>query len=183
MTGLAKPCTSIHPMASPTFCLVSIEVSSLTVTSDCSCLVLPYFRTFFTSYTIIIRNLWVEIKCYTLLNINITLLLGVKNASICRSMQVSTNTQAKSMVKMPLILPWSSTMHQWDMQIFWHNSILAGTRVFSRNILLSSSVIFRHFTWKQSKLLPKVSNRILPQLKMYKTNKRHSNVYSGASPF
>ena len=30
---------SIHPMASPTFCLVSIEVSSLTVTSDCSCLV------------------------------------------------------------------------------------------------------------------------------------------------
>ena len=40
MTGLAKPCTSIHPMASPTFCLVSIEVSSLTVTSDCSCLVM-----------------------------------------------------------------------------------------------------------------------------------------------
>ena len=39
MTGLAKPCMSIHPMASPTFCLVSIEVSSLTVTSDCSCLV------------------------------------------------------------------------------------------------------------------------------------------------
>ena len=40
MTGLAKPCMSIHPMASPTFCLVSIEVSSLTVTSDCSCLVI-----------------------------------------------------------------------------------------------------------------------------------------------
>ena len=39
MTGLAKPCMSIHPMASPTFCLVSIEVSSLTVTCDCSCLV------------------------------------------------------------------------------------------------------------------------------------------------
>ena len=39
MTGLAKNCTSIHPMASPTFCLVSIEVSSLTVTSDYSCLV------------------------------------------------------------------------------------------------------------------------------------------------
>ena len=42
MAGLAKPCMSIHPMASPTFCLVSIEVNSLTVTSDCSCLV---FRT------------------------------------------------------------------------------------------------------------------------------------------
>ena len=40
MTGLAKPCTSIHPIASPTFCLVSIEVSSLTVTCDCSCLVI-----------------------------------------------------------------------------------------------------------------------------------------------
>ena len=40
MTGLAKPCMSIHPMTSPTFCLVSIEVSSLTVTSDCSCLVI-----------------------------------------------------------------------------------------------------------------------------------------------
>ena len=40
MTGLAKPTMSIHPMASPTFCLVSIEVSSLTVTSDCSCLVI-----------------------------------------------------------------------------------------------------------------------------------------------
>ena len=40
MTGLAKPCMSIDPMASPTFCLVSIEVSSLTVTSDSSCLVL-----------------------------------------------------------------------------------------------------------------------------------------------
>ena len=40
MTGLAKPCMSIHPMASPTFCLVSIEVSSLTVTCDCSCLVI-----------------------------------------------------------------------------------------------------------------------------------------------
>ena len=39
MTGLAKPSMSIHPMASPTVCLVSIEVSSLTVTSDCSCLV------------------------------------------------------------------------------------------------------------------------------------------------
>ena len=39
MTGLAKPTMSIHPMASPTVCLVSIEVSSLTVTSDCSCLV------------------------------------------------------------------------------------------------------------------------------------------------
>ena len=35
---------SIHPMASPTFCLVSIEVSSLTVTSDCSCLVIKRFR-------------------------------------------------------------------------------------------------------------------------------------------
>ena len=40
MTGLAKPTMSIHPMASPTVCLVSIEVSSLTVTSDCSCLVI-----------------------------------------------------------------------------------------------------------------------------------------------
>ena len=40
MTGLAKPCMSIHPMASPTVCLVSIEVNSLTVTSDCSCLVI-----------------------------------------------------------------------------------------------------------------------------------------------
>ena len=40
MTGLAKPAMSIHPMASPTVCLVSIEVSSLTVTSDCSCLVI-----------------------------------------------------------------------------------------------------------------------------------------------
>ena len=49
MTGLAKPCMSIHPMASPTFCLVSIEVSSLTVTSDCSCLVIKRFR--------ILRNL------------------------------------------------------------------------------------------------------------------------------
>ena len=39
MTGLAKPCMSVHPMASPTVCLVSIEVNSLTVTSDCSCLV------------------------------------------------------------------------------------------------------------------------------------------------
>ena len=39
MKGLAKPSMSIHPMASPTVCLVSIEVSSLTVTSDCSCLV------------------------------------------------------------------------------------------------------------------------------------------------
>ena len=39
MTGLAKPCMSIHPMVSPTVCLVSIEVNSLTVTSDCSCLV------------------------------------------------------------------------------------------------------------------------------------------------
>ena len=44
MTGLTKPCTAIHPMASPTFCLVSIEVSSLTVTSDCSCLVIKRFR-------------------------------------------------------------------------------------------------------------------------------------------
>ena len=44
MTGLAKPCMSIHPIASPTFCLVSIEVSSLTVTSDCSCLVIKRFR-------------------------------------------------------------------------------------------------------------------------------------------
>ena len=40
MTGLAKPSMSIHPMASETVCLVSIEVSSLTVTSDCSCLVI-----------------------------------------------------------------------------------------------------------------------------------------------
>ena len=40
MTGLANPCMSSHPMASPTFCLVSIEVSSLTVTCDCSCLVI-----------------------------------------------------------------------------------------------------------------------------------------------
>ena len=40
MTGLAKPSMSIHPMASPTVCLVSIEVSSLTVTSDCSSLVI-----------------------------------------------------------------------------------------------------------------------------------------------
>ena len=31
---------SIHPMASPTVCLVSIEVNSLAVTSDCSCLVI-----------------------------------------------------------------------------------------------------------------------------------------------
>ena len=30
---------SIHPMESPTVCLVSIEVNYLTVTSDCSCLV------------------------------------------------------------------------------------------------------------------------------------------------
>ena len=46
MTGLAKPTISIHPMASPTVCLVSIEVSSLTVTSDCSCLVIIlFFRT------------------------------------------------------------------------------------------------------------------------------------------
>ena len=49
MTGLAKPCTSIHPLASPTFLLVSITVSSLTVTSDCSCLVIKRFR--------ILRNL------------------------------------------------------------------------------------------------------------------------------
>ena len=40
MAGMAEPCMSIHPMASPTFCLVPIEVSSLTVTSDCSCLVI-----------------------------------------------------------------------------------------------------------------------------------------------
>ena len=48
MTGLATPCMTIHPMASRTFCLVSIEVSSLTVTSDCSCLViiiLFFYRT------------------------------------------------------------------------------------------------------------------------------------------
>ena len=31
---------SIHPMESPAVCLVSIEVSYLTVTSDCSCLVI-----------------------------------------------------------------------------------------------------------------------------------------------
>ena len=30
----------IHPMGSPTACLVSIEVNYLTVTSDCSCLVI-----------------------------------------------------------------------------------------------------------------------------------------------
>ena len=30
---------SIHPVESPTVCLVSIEVNCLTVTSDCSCLV------------------------------------------------------------------------------------------------------------------------------------------------
>ena len=47
MTGLAKPCTSIHPMANPIFCLVSIEVSSLTVTSDCSCLVIIIIILFF----------------------------------------------------------------------------------------------------------------------------------------
>ena len=39
MTGLAKPSMSIHPVATPSVCLVSVEVSSLTVTSDCSCLV------------------------------------------------------------------------------------------------------------------------------------------------
>ena len=39
MTGLAKLCMSVHPMASPAVCLVSIEVNSLTVTIDCSCLV------------------------------------------------------------------------------------------------------------------------------------------------
>ena len=38
--GLAKPSMSIHPMESPAVCLVSIEVSYLTVTSDCSCLVI-----------------------------------------------------------------------------------------------------------------------------------------------
>ena len=54
MTGLAKPCMSIHPMASPTFCLVSIEVSSLTVTSDCSCLVIILF---FSGHAIGIANL------------------------------------------------------------------------------------------------------------------------------
>ena len=37
--GLAKPCMSSHPMASPTVCLVSIKVNYLTVTGDCSCLV------------------------------------------------------------------------------------------------------------------------------------------------
>ena len=31
---------SIHPMESPAVCLVSIEVSYLTITSDCSCLVI-----------------------------------------------------------------------------------------------------------------------------------------------
>ena len=36
--GLAKPCMSSHPIASPTVCLVSIEVNYLTVTGDCSCL-------------------------------------------------------------------------------------------------------------------------------------------------
>ena len=33
---------SIHPMASPTVCLVSIEYSYLTVTSDCSCLAIIF---------------------------------------------------------------------------------------------------------------------------------------------
>ena len=47
MTSLAKPSMSIHPMASPTVCLVSIEVSSLTVTSDCSCLVIIIILFFF----------------------------------------------------------------------------------------------------------------------------------------
>ena len=38
---------SIHPMKSPAVCLVSIEVSYLTVTSDCSCLVIIilFYRT------------------------------------------------------------------------------------------------------------------------------------------
>ena len=44
--GLAKPCMSIHRMASPTACLVSIEVNYLTVTSDCSCLVTNYIYRF-----------------------------------------------------------------------------------------------------------------------------------------
>ena len=55
MTGLAKPTMSIHLMASPTVCLVSIEVSSLTVTSDCSCLVIIIL--FFSGHAIGIANL------------------------------------------------------------------------------------------------------------------------------
>ena len=42
--GLAKPCMSVHPMASPTVCLVSMEVNYLTVTGDCSSLVHPYIH-------------------------------------------------------------------------------------------------------------------------------------------
>ena len=38
---------SIHPMESPAVCLVSIEVSYLTVTSDCSCLVIIIILFFF----------------------------------------------------------------------------------------------------------------------------------------
>ena len=38
---------SIHPMASPTACLVSIEVNYLTVTSDCSCLVKSIIITYY----------------------------------------------------------------------------------------------------------------------------------------
>ena len=57
MTGLAKLTMSIHPMASPTVCLVSIEVSSLTVTSDCSCLVIIIIILFFTGQAIGIANL------------------------------------------------------------------------------------------------------------------------------
>ena len=47
---------SIYPMASPTFCLVSIEVSSLTVTCDCSCLVIIIIL-FFSGQAIGIANL------------------------------------------------------------------------------------------------------------------------------
>ena len=77
MTGLAKPAMSIHPMASPTVCLVSIEVSSLTVASDCSCLVIidrDTISVYFVFVTVILYyrpryylGLFCFCYCYTLL--------------------------------------------------------------------------------------------------------------------
>ena len=47
---------SIHPVESPAVCLVSIEVSYLTVTSDCSCLVIIIIL-FFSGHAIVTANL------------------------------------------------------------------------------------------------------------------------------
>ena len=58
---------SIHPMASPTFCLVSIEVSSLTVTSDCSCLVIIIIKRFRFYRNLLLSNFLISVLSLLLL--------------------------------------------------------------------------------------------------------------------